>query len=449
MTDVARLGVGIELVGRRAELATLTGALERAAAGRPAGVLLAGDAGVGKSRLLAELVERAGRAGLPGAGRPLPGHGRVGAAVPAVHRDRRPAGRRPTPSWSSSTPRCATCCPATTPRAEPAVEDRRLGQVRVFDAVLSVLDELAASGADAGGGGGPALGRPVQPGPAGVPAVPALRPAAAAGGQLPHRRPAPAAPAAPGAGRAGPAAGRAAGGAGPARPGEHAGSWCAGWPPAGCPSRRCSGPPGAARATPSSPRSWSRPGPTGCRTSWPSCWSPGSTGWPRTDPAGAADRLGRRPPGPARPAGRGVRAGRPTCWSRRCGTRWPTTCWSPCPARPPTATPTRSGTRCCARRSTTSCCPASAAGSTPATPRCWPSLDRPPGSASRGGPPSWRTTRWPGTTCRWRWPPRCGRPARPTSGRRRPSCCCTPNARSSCGRRCRTRRRWPGSTRAP
>ena len=71
------------------------------------------------------------------------------------------------------------------------------------------------------------------------------------------------------------------------------------------------------------------------------------------------------------------------------------------------------------------------------------------GRPSPAGPPSWRTTRWPGTTCRWPSPPRCGRPARPTSGRRRPSCCCMPSAPSSCGARCRTPRRWPGSTSAP
>ena len=143
-----------------------------------------------------------------------------------------------------------------------------------------------------------------------------------AGGQLPHRRPAPATPAAPGAGRAGPAAGGAARRAGPARPGDA----LAAGPPAG---RReplsepaaARGPPGAARATPSSPRSWCRPGPTGMPHELAELLRrPGRRAGP-DHPAGAADRLGRRPAGPARPAGRGVRAGRPTPWSRRCGTR--------------------------------------------------------------------------------------------------------------------------------
>ncbi|HEX8860480.1 MAG TPA: AAA family ATPase, partial [Actinomycetes bacterium] len=42
------------LVGRAPELARLAAALERAAAGAPATVLVAGEAGVGKTRLLAE-----------------------------------------------------------------------------------------------------------------------------------------------------------------------------------------------------------------------------------------------------------------------------------------------------------------------------------------------------------------------------------------------------------
>ena len=44
------------LVGRDAEVAQLRAALERAAAGRPATVVVAGEAGVGKTRLVAELI---------------------------------------------------------------------------------------------------------------------------------------------------------------------------------------------------------------------------------------------------------------------------------------------------------------------------------------------------------------------------------------------------------
>ena len=56
-------------VGRRAELDRLKDAFDRASAGRPALVLVAGEAGVGKSRLLAEFsahVEAAGGRTLSG-----------------------------------------------------------------------------------------------------------------------------------------------------------------------------------------------------------------------------------------------------------------------------------------------------------------------------------------------------------------------------------------------
>ena len=51
------------LVGRAEELARLAAALDRAAAGDPAAVLVAGEAGVGKTRLVAEFTIRAIDAG--------------------------------------------------------------------------------------------------------------------------------------------------------------------------------------------------------------------------------------------------------------------------------------------------------------------------------------------------------------------------------------------------
>ena len=95
-----------------------------------------------------------------------------------------------------------------------------------------------------------------------------------------------------------------------------------------------------------------------------------------------------------------------TIWSRRCARPSPTTCWSPEAERRPLERrcATSSGTRCCGRRSTTSCCRASAAGCTPPTPRCSPATARAAAApATPAGPPSSRTTRWPATTCPWRW----------------------------------------------
>jgi DNA-binding CsgD family transcriptional regulator len=56
---VPRIGTGIPLVGRTGELATLRAALASASSGQANAVLLGGDAGVGKSRLLTELVTAA------------------------------------------------------------------------------------------------------------------------------------------------------------------------------------------------------------------------------------------------------------------------------------------------------------------------------------------------------------------------------------------------------
>ena len=50
-------------IGRREEIAALTALLSRAADGEPAFALIGGEAGVGKTRLVSELTERARRPG--------------------------------------------------------------------------------------------------------------------------------------------------------------------------------------------------------------------------------------------------------------------------------------------------------------------------------------------------------------------------------------------------
>jgi hypothetical protein len=61
--DVARRVSSPVLVGRDAEAAQLRAALGRAAAGQPAIVVVAGEAGVGKTRLVTELLGQAGELG--------------------------------------------------------------------------------------------------------------------------------------------------------------------------------------------------------------------------------------------------------------------------------------------------------------------------------------------------------------------------------------------------
>ncbi len=142
MTGVARLGVGIELVGRRQEMAALGTALARAAEGRPSGVLLAGDAGVGKSRLVGETVQRAAAAGFTVlTGRCVDS----AAALPYLPftevAGQVAAGR---PEIVAAHPELRRLLPGH--RGDDAGQpDRELGQLRVFDASLSALDDLTTA----------------------------------------------------------------------------------------------------------------------------------------------------------------------------------------------------------------------------------------------------------------------------------------------------------------
>jgi DNA-binding CsgD family transcriptional regulator len=63
MKDMARVDFETPLVGRVREVRTLLDALDRAGRGHPGAVLVAGDAGVGKTRLLTEVAQKASASG--------------------------------------------------------------------------------------------------------------------------------------------------------------------------------------------------------------------------------------------------------------------------------------------------------------------------------------------------------------------------------------------------
>lgn len=170
MEPVPRLGSGIPLVARTAELRSLRAALDRAGRSEPSLVLLSGDAGVGKSRLLGELASAAAADGalvlsgrcldLADGGLPyLPFAEALGSLVgsadtesaQAVHR--RQALGRMLPQLADSAALDETAHrPAREGRdsgllggLDTARHEQDVGQLQLFDAVLGLLCELAQS----------------------------------------------------------------------------------------------------------------------------------------------------------------------------------------------------------------------------------------------------------------------------------------------------------------
>ena len=139
------MGADLPLIARRAELATLTGAIEAAKCGRGEAMLLTGEAGVGKTRLLSETQREAERRGVlvlkgravesGGAYRPLvEAFARVSA--PFVHESElagvRPILARVLPGWVSDQDVLA-------PMADPAAV--------LAEALILLLRVMAAGGA--------------------------------------------------------------------------------------------------------------------------------------------------------------------------------------------------------------------------------------------------------------------------------------------------------------
>src|SRR4051812_41066704 len=141
MPTVPRLGSGIPLVARSAEIGRLRAAPARADEGGAGAVLVSGDAGVGKTRLLTDLATTAERDGAlvltgrcvgSGAGLPYLPFADVLGQLRGDH-----------PDALHSRPALARLLPdlAVTPVSRE--DDAELGQLQLFDAVHSLLAELS------------------------------------------------------------------------------------------------------------------------------------------------------------------------------------------------------------------------------------------------------------------------------------------------------------------
>ncbi|GAA2781526.1 helix-turn-helix transcriptional regulator [Crossiella cryophila] len=145
--DVARLGSGIPLVARGAQLRQLRAALRQASKGAASAVLVAGDAGVGKSRLLAELSELAAAEGaLVLTGRCLDvGEGGL-PYLPFVEalgllREGHLDALRAHPALAKLLPEVL---PEHVVPFDPRRTELDMSQLQMFDAVHALLAELAA-----------------------------------------------------------------------------------------------------------------------------------------------------------------------------------------------------------------------------------------------------------------------------------------------------------------
>ncbi|MGK3203948.1 helix-turn-helix transcriptional regulator [Amycolatopsis sp. MEPSY49] len=166
MLLVPRLGSGIPLVARTHEMRRLRAAFARAERGEAGAVLLSGDAGVGKTRLLTALAEHVEACGglvltgrcidvregglpyLPFAEALAPLGSAADPAVAAAVRLRPALGRLLPQGQGVEEPRPAEHPPMTSNDRETMVRPRPeqdLGQLQLFDAVLGVLTEISES----------------------------------------------------------------------------------------------------------------------------------------------------------------------------------------------------------------------------------------------------------------------------------------------------------------
>ena len=144
------------MVGRTAELQQLEDALRDAASGRPSLAFVAGDSGVGKTRLVNELVRRAEQAGAEvlsgdavelGEGE-LP-YAALTSALRGLARDGHPALDTLHPRDRAELARLLPGLAGAAPASDASSSDTP-AQGRLFEAVLGLLDRLRTGGWRAG-----------------------------------------------------------------------------------------------------------------------------------------------------------------------------------------------------------------------------------------------------------------------------------------------------------
>ena len=158
--------------------------LADAEAGQPVVLLVSGDAGVGKTRLLTELAAGAARQGFT----VLSGRcAELADSVPylPLADALRAASSGPLAEAVATRPVLARLLPDREITRQPG-DLPGVAQQQLFGAVLGMLAELAAAQPGLAHTGGPALGGPLHQGPGHVPEPGAPQGAARPGGELPH-----------------------------------------------------------------------------------------------------------------------------------------------------------------------------------------------------------------------------------------------------------------------
>src|SRR4051812_49654937 len=147
--DTARMAsrlTSATFVGRTAELGELRGALSEAVGGRPALAFVAGESGVGKTRLLAEL-ERAARAdGVRVIGGDCVELGEGELPYAPIVGALRPLARAADPAFARLSPPARAALARILPglgRAAERPDDEATAQARLFDALFELLELLA------------------------------------------------------------------------------------------------------------------------------------------------------------------------------------------------------------------------------------------------------------------------------------------------------------------